>query len=42
MPKSSVFMKKSARMTNNLENSPGVGSYNPIRYNDIGAKEAMQ
>ena len=40
MPKSAVFMKKSERTK--LENSPGVGSYDPIRYNDIGAKEALK
>ena len=41
MPKSAVFMKKKD-IEKPMEPGPDVGSYDPIHYNDIGAKETIQ
>lgn len=42
MPNSAVFMKKMGRSEKykaaTTEAVPGVGSYDPIHYNDLGAK----
>ena len=40
-PKSAVFMKKSKESERPVEPGPDVGTYDPIRYNDIGAKETI-
>ena len=41
MPKSAVFMKKS-KQEKSPEPGPDVGTYDPIRYNDIGAREVIK
>lgn len=41
MPNSAVFMIKKGRSEKfkaSAEEVPGVGSYDPIHYNDLGAK----